>query len=169
MLSNLNLFKWFKCSQIFHTFQQTSNLFTFVYLCLPLLTFVQLTHLCTNFVLFFTIFRSGTLFTFSTVQCVLIKTNKNITLLIGPKMFFVNVSRTNTKILPSHWTSLWVIWITLLLYFVEDPDRCFHLSNVIRLDWIMTWILLQGMTISAAGVTFFLEVHASQFLLACLF
>ena len=132
---------------------------TFVYLCFPLFTFVNLCSTDSSVhkfcAFFFTIFRSGTLFTFSTVQCVLIKTNKNITLLIGPKMFFVNVSRTNTKILPSHWTSLWVIWITLLLYFVEDPDRCFHLSNVIRLDWIMTWILLQGMTISAARVTFF--------------
>ena len=31
--NNLNFFAWFKCSETFHTFQQTSTLFTFVYLC----------------------------------------------------------------------------------------------------------------------------------------
>ena len=40
-LNNLNSFPWFKCFQTFHTLQQTLTLFTFV----------QLTHLCTNFVL----------------------------------------------------------------------------------------------------------------------
>ena len=54
-------FKLFQMIQTFHTFRQTSNSFTFPYLWLPLLTyvclclslftFVQMTHLCTNFVL----------------------------------------------------------------------------------------------------------------------
>ena len=37
--------------QMFLNFSYFSTNLDFVYLCLPLLTFVQLTHLCTNFVL----------------------------------------------------------------------------------------------------------------------
>ena len=53
---NLHFSTWLKCSHTFHTFQQPSTLFAFVYLCLPLLKFGKLTHLCTNFVLVLGIF-----------------------------------------------------------------------------------------------------------------
>ena len=40
---------WFRCSQTFHTFQQTLTLFTFVYLFLPLFIF---SYLCLPFLTF---------------------------------------------------------------------------------------------------------------------
>ena len=45
LLSNSNFFTEFKFSPTFHYFQETSTLFTFVYICIPLLalfTFVQI-------------------------------------------------------------------------------------------------------------------------------
>ena len=47
--NNLNFFTWFKCPQTFHTFQQTSTLFTFAFLRLPLLLpLFSFVYLCSN-------------------------------------------------------------------------------------------------------------------------
>ena len=52
-LYSSNFFTYFKCFHTFHNFHQALTLFTLVYLCIPLFTFVQMTHkFCPCFNLF---------------------------------------------------------------------------------------------------------------------
>ena len=54
--NNNSFFTWYKCSKTFHSSRKVFSslclpLVTFVYVCLSLCTFFQMTHPCTHFVL----------------------------------------------------------------------------------------------------------------------